>query len=404
MDKIDGDNLLFSTKTGVAASASTSTNDIKKIHYIWIGGELKIEYINALSAMVKLCQIKSIELCLWTDNTSRINNVLELKNLSSNGVTIKNTEDLISELINNNKAFGLDDKSREYILKTVLFEYAVAPNYATIADIFRLMILFLEGGLYLDIDLRLIYTFELNNQKHFNTEYTYQNAKYERITENDEAKAKAEAAASARNLEQLNEFKTLVSDDSKKDWIIAKFTNFLEKMGSGYPIGARDTCNDIIISQPAHPELTAILENIASIIIKKKEDANYLANKKYLLKHGLFYKYTLNLGPNAVWFRDTTMLNILSMSVCSEFLVIKHDNNWILSCFSPDHNIEDKQISQNIETLQKNIFNQSLEVLSEYIKLSEYTACDAAPKLLSDDAAPKLVSEKRSKSKPRYIA
>ncbi len=392
MDKIVGEEVLFSLNTGSVDKSATST-DIKKIHYIWIGGKLKSEYANELSSMAKLCKIKAIDLCLWTDNTSRNNNVLEFANLSSNGVTIKNTEDLVYELINNDKAFGLGYESREYILKAILFEYAVAPNYATIADIFRLMILFLEGGLYLDIDLKLRYTFELKNEDNFNEEY-----KFNLIRNVSVNSSESESVFSGGILDKLDTFYTLDNEHSKNEWIVDKFTNFLEKMGSGYPMGARDKCNDVIIAQPGNPKLAAILKCMAIIINAKKTNTDYLTFKKYKIDKDLFCSYVMELADT--FWAINPMPNTLSRNNFDEFLIVRHDNNWLKSTCSVLHDgVADQYMLQNIKRLQENVFEQNLEFLAEYIKFSKYAVCDSASEFLSD--MKNLV--KCSKSIPRYI-
>lgn len=119
---------------------------IDKIHYIWVGGKIKSEYILNLSNVLKLSAQCGLKVHLWTDAGSRDFNQEELAALSEQGLLIKHTETLIEKLINKHNAFGLDNLSREYILKTLLFEYAAPENYGTISDIFRLMILFEEGG------------------------------------------------------------------------------------------------------------------------------------------------------------------------------------------------------------------------------------------------------------------
>lgn len=375
---INSEELIFSLKKAVADKSAMRSSYIKNIHYVWIGGEIKSEYIFNLSNVLKLNAIAGVKTHLWTDNKSRDSNVKEFKTLAEQGLEIRQTENLIKTLITTPNAFGLDASSLEYILKTLLFEYAAPENYGTISDIFRLMILFEEGGLYLDIDLKLRYSFGLLDTEILNKEIKTLKRNHVMAITSRDLLLKAQKN---RELEKLNDF---AGEDDKQAWIVNQFYDFLNEMEKLYPMGAREDCNDIIVAEAGHTKLTSILKDIAKIMLKKRDDINMLNAKKDPSNYGVFVKKSIELGPGAMWEINDFLPTAKRKEVCEDYLIVKHDNNWITASNAAANLTKEKTtILEIVEILRQKIFNESFEGLAQQAITSDFILAKAAQKILS---------------------
>jgi hypothetical protein len=107
----------------------------KNIHFIWIGNVIKYKYIET----VKTCKNinKDYSVILWVDNNS-IDKDIE-KHLTDNNILVKNIY------------YELDSKNEE-LQKHILRLLDLNTNYGYKADIIRLYIIYIYGGIYSDID------------------------------------------------------------------------------------------------------------------------------------------------------------------------------------------------------------------------------------------------------------
>jgi len=109
----------------------------KNIHFIWIGNPISEKYVDTVMNCKKINS--GYNVILWVDYTSILED--DIKNLYDNGVIVKNIYiDLISGSAN--------DVLKTYILQLL----ELNSNYGYKADIIRLYVVYMEGGIYSDID------------------------------------------------------------------------------------------------------------------------------------------------------------------------------------------------------------------------------------------------------------
>lgn len=125
-----------------------------KFHLIWVGGRIPAKYIKNLQTLTRLSKEidANFTVNIWTDAGSRTINAHAFAKVS--GLTIRNVE---TEILNNilGSASPYTSFEQENFMHWVLFEYLAPANYAAIADLLRIEILRLEGGVYLDTDLEI---------------------------------------------------------------------------------------------------------------------------------------------------------------------------------------------------------------------------------------------------------
>lgn len=107
----------------------------KIIHFIWIGNPISDKYVNTVANCKRINP--SYTIILWVENTSITKNAAHF--LLENGVEIKN---LYQEL---------DTQEDDIKNKTMAFMQANG-NYGFKADILRLYLVYIYGGIYSDID------------------------------------------------------------------------------------------------------------------------------------------------------------------------------------------------------------------------------------------------------------
>ncbi len=111
----------------------------KKIHFIWVGGDIPAQYLGNIAHYRALARQSGFEVNLWTDQEAHI-----LKPAQAIGL------DLADLHLRDIRAL---DPSNTKLWRCIDEESVGAHNYAAVADILRLMILKQEGGYYFDVDL-----------------------------------------------------------------------------------------------------------------------------------------------------------------------------------------------------------------------------------------------------------
>ena len=126
----------------------------KNIHFIWIGKPINDKYVNTVANCKRINQTYNV--ILWVDHASILENAARF--LLENGVIIKN---IYFELKLQNEEMELKNK----ILKLL----ELNNNYGYKADIIRLYIVYIQGGIYSDIDSVWIKPLDFNFEYEFVT-------------------------------------------------------------------------------------------------------------------------------------------------------------------------------------------------------------------------------------------
>jgi len=185
--------------------------------------------------------------------------------------------------------------------------------------------------------------------------------------------------------QKLNELNALPNEDAKRTWIVHKFHDFLKEMEKLYPMGAREVCNDIIVAKAGHTELTSILKHIAKIMIDKCNDTNMLNNKKDPWVFGVFMQKTIDLGPGAMWGRNDFKPTAQPKDVCEDYLIVKHDNNWMAASRNAAANLTEKTtILEIVVILRQKVFDESFEGLAQQAITSGFILAMAVQEILSN--------------------
>lgn len=125
-----------------------------KFHLIWLGGRIPTKYVNNIQTLTQLSKNldPNFSINIWTDQSSRELNTSEFAHIS--GLTIRNIESEILHAMQTPNNLYTSFEQANFI-KWVLFEYLAPTNYAAIADLLRIEILRMEGGVYLDTDVEI---------------------------------------------------------------------------------------------------------------------------------------------------------------------------------------------------------------------------------------------------------
>lgn len=121
----------------------------KNIHLIWVGGNIPAKYFfNTIEAAAK-AKLAGFNTYLWVDDHKNIINTSAREDIPLAGVIIRNINELMFTIRN----YFSPEVARNIILM-IKREMVGKKNLSVIADITRLLALFQEGGLYLDIDFK----------------------------------------------------------------------------------------------------------------------------------------------------------------------------------------------------------------------------------------------------------
>lgn len=127
----------------------------KNLHFIWIGIKIPEKYLNHIVSFI--CTNTDYKIYLWTDKMTNIYPQIDRRTdlryffkVNHNRISISLTQNLIKEI--ETKFIETKILNKFYFYRECIGIY---KNLAAAADILRLYILYLFGGIYLDVDLSL---------------------------------------------------------------------------------------------------------------------------------------------------------------------------------------------------------------------------------------------------------
>ncbi|MBV4368642.1 hypothetical protein KUE00_18530 [Erwiniaceae bacterium CMYE1] len=136
-----------------------------KIHYIWIGTEISLK---------DMCNIihnsvvnKSYQIIIWTDDIGFLRKTARQYEFPSSRLQVKNINTVFPRLKNMSDKDNLLSNSANFLHSLFLrMSHGYYANFACASDIARLVILYIEGGIYFDADVKLIATerFEIDDE------------------------------------------------------------------------------------------------------------------------------------------------------------------------------------------------------------------------------------------------
>ena len=120
----------------------------RKLHFIWIGSNVPEKYLHNIFSFFSA----DYDITLWTDNENSYCKTLSELNMSRK-LIIKNIKTVIEEIHTYMPNIGALTQCmwREMI--------GLYYNRAAAADILRLYILYIHGGIYMDVDIRTLLKF-----------------------------------------------------------------------------------------------------------------------------------------------------------------------------------------------------------------------------------------------------
>lgn len=136
-----------------------------KIHYIWIGTEISLE--NLCNIIRNSVVNKSYQIIIWTDDISMLRKTARQYEFPSSHIQVRNINTLFPRLKNVSDKDNLLRNSATFLHSLFLRQsHGHYANFACASDIARLVILYIEGGIYFDADVKLIATegFEIDDE------------------------------------------------------------------------------------------------------------------------------------------------------------------------------------------------------------------------------------------------
>jgi hypothetical protein len=134
----------------------------QKIHFIWVGAPIKEYYLVNILKIARLAYKSQFEVNIWVNDEKNITKLLQkfasgiIENPTPKkiaGIHIRNINELYPRM---EKDPFLQNKSVE-IITSINKEMIGFSNFAAASDILRHIILWLEGGYYLDTDNQLTF-------------------------------------------------------------------------------------------------------------------------------------------------------------------------------------------------------------------------------------------------------
>ena len=124
---------------------------LHKLHLIWVGGELPQGYLRSLCHYHELAWRSGFDIYLWLD---REIDLLKAIDRQEKAVALPHLRlSTISSLFSEAKKRVVQHKTLYRVEMIAAREGIGFHNHAARADIYRYLILFIEGGIYIDIDI-----------------------------------------------------------------------------------------------------------------------------------------------------------------------------------------------------------------------------------------------------------
>lgn len=126
-----------------------------KIHVLWVGGNISEVDFYALHKLSAKCRTAKLELNLWLESTEHFYKTSDACELRIPHIRLRDIKEI-------NDPFKALCNTKEYklLMLFIALEMIGSSNFATLSDFYRLMILLLEGGCWLDMDIEMLGEFE----------------------------------------------------------------------------------------------------------------------------------------------------------------------------------------------------------------------------------------------------
>ena len=140
------------------------------INFIWVGGPIPKDYLANIQKIAKEGEAAGFKVNLWVDDEKNVYktlnrltpDILELpKAKTIVGAQIRNIKELIP-MMKADPLFQTEDRYKE-IMSYISREMIGFKNLAATSDWLRYLILYFEGGYYLDTDINLDFTHDVYN-------------------------------------------------------------------------------------------------------------------------------------------------------------------------------------------------------------------------------------------------
>lgn len=134
-----------------------------KFHYIWLGCDIPEAYLRNIKTIASVAKQAGVEVNIWVDKPSNYHHVVERDpTLRIYGLRLRSVGTLPELLAQTNEEdrFAYDANANKLtnaqltnLLTYAQHECVGLANFAAASDIYRLLILYVEGGYYFDTDL-----------------------------------------------------------------------------------------------------------------------------------------------------------------------------------------------------------------------------------------------------------
>lgn len=119
----------------------------KKIHFIWVGGPIKKEYMENIENLALLARQSGFEINVWVDKESNY----KRKDIANPNLRIRNIAELKPRMATD--AYYTESPGKAKLFAECLArEFIGKKNLAAASDLLRCEILRQEGGYYIDTD------------------------------------------------------------------------------------------------------------------------------------------------------------------------------------------------------------------------------------------------------------
>lgn len=134
----------------------------KQIHYVWVGGPIKEKYLKDILYTAQLARNSGFIVNIWVNDAKNIHKTLEriypdlIEMPASNkiaGIHIRHINELFPRM-KEEKFFQEDNRGRD-IQSYINREMIGFKNLASASDFLRYLILYFEGGYYIDTDVQI---------------------------------------------------------------------------------------------------------------------------------------------------------------------------------------------------------------------------------------------------------
>ncbi len=133
----------------------------KTIQLVWVGKNIPVKYLHHILSTLAFSKAQGFTVQIWTTKQNRILQSAAMFDVLLPGLKIRYADEVINFV---KKAYKPNVSKK--ILAILTRELAGFHNFAAYSDLFRLLVLKMEGGYYLDADLRAFHSIKAQFAKH----------------------------------------------------------------------------------------------------------------------------------------------------------------------------------------------------------------------------------------------